>query len=371
MNNEIMHLAPLQRGICTLQEDFENGARVLATKAVEALKCVIINEGKMAQTAEELWNASRLAGLKLKDARPSMGAAIGSALTQALIAVKEAWEKELGSNWMEVEDADAVERMAEIGAKQVQVIITQRNKSADRLADAFTAWLRKKSYSLAGSRPLRILTLSYSSSLKTCIVKALMETPELLLDVRIIESRPRFEGANFGIALCNEFYGEHAPNDRLSIQIAADSGVAMLAKSVDVVLLGADRISSSGDVSNKMGSLAVTLCAKALSPAVEVVVVSESDKIATPGTMDEHAEEDNDPHEITDTWDLPDLKRNDESLKHCTIRNVYFEWVPSKRIDAYICERGILTREDVMNISRKTEEMERGVFGSLQASNHK
>jgi translation initiation factor 2B subunit (eIF-2B alpha/beta/delta family) len=103
---------------------------------------------------------------------------------------------------------------------------------------------------------------------------------------------------------------------------------------------------------------------------VEVVVVSESDKIATPGTMDEHAEEDNDPHEITDTWDLPGLKRNDESLKHCTIRNVYFEWVPSKWIDAYICERGILTSEDVMNISRKAEEMERGVFESLEASNH-
>jgi len=31
---------------------------------------------------------------------------------------------------MEVEEAEAVKRMAEIGAKQVQVIITQRNKSA-------------------------------------------------------------------------------------------------------------------------------------------------------------------------------------------------------------------------------------------------
>ena len=365
MNSEIMHLTPLQRGILTLQEDFENGARILATKAVEVLKDAVVDEGKIAQTSEELWNASRLAGLKLKNARPSMGAAIGSALTQALIAIKETWEKELGSKWMEVEDAEAVKRMAEIGANQVQVIITQRNKSADRLADAFTTWLRKKSCSLAESRPIRILTLSYSSSLKACIIKALTETPRLFLDIRIIESRPRFEGANFGIALCKEFYGERAPNDRLSIQIATDSGVAMLAKTVDVVLLGADRISSSGDVSNKMGSLAVTLCAKALSPAVEIVVVSESDKIATPGTMDEHAEEDNDPHEITDTWDLLGLKRNDESLKHCTIRNVYFEWVPSKWIDAYICEQGILTREDVMNISRKTEEIQRGVFGSL------
>src|SRR6266576_5776849 len=103
MNNEIMHLTPLQRGIRILQEDFENGARVLATKAAEALKGAVIDEGKIAQTSEELWNASRLAGLKLKNARPSMGAAIGSALTQALIAVKEAWEKEFGSNWMDVE----------------------------------------------------------------------------------------------------------------------------------------------------------------------------------------------------------------------------------------------------------------------------
>ena len=73
MNNEIRHLTPLQRGVRMLQEDFENGARVLATKAAEVLKGVIVDEGKVAQTAEELWNASRLAGLKLKNAGQSPG----------------------------------------------------------------------------------------------------------------------------------------------------------------------------------------------------------------------------------------------------------------------------------------------------------
>lgn len=352
-----------------LQEDFQNGARVLATNAAGALKDVIIEQGEIAQTAEELWNASCLAGSKLKNARPSMGAAIGNALVQALSAVKNAWEKELGSNWMKIEGVETVRWMARIGAKQVQVTITQRNESAGRLADVFTLWCSKKSRSIPGPHPLKILTLSYSSSLKACILKALRERPELQLDIRIIESRPRCEGADFGIALHNEFYSEDTANGRLSIQMAPDSSVAMLAKDVDVVLLGADRISSSGDVSNKRGSLAVTLCAKALSPNVEAVIVSESDKIAIPGTMDEHAEESNDPHEVTDLWDLPGLRRGDKPLEHCKILNGYFEWVPSKWIDAYICEIGTLSKQDIMTISRRTEEMEKEVFGSLYNPN--
>lgn len=344
-----------------LQNDFDNGARVLATKAVEALKDIITAEGKTAQTAKQLWDVSRVAGWKLKNARPSMGAAIGSAVTQALQSVKVGWEKEFGSEWMNVVDLELVLKIA---SKQAQITIEERNGSVKHLANNFVMWLSKKRATITEDRPLRLLTLSSSSSLKACLIKAFLEVPNTRFDLRIIESRPRCEGATFCAALLKELHGIPGIHDRLYVQLASDSSIAMLSRDVDVVLLGADRISGDGDVSNKIGSLAAAACAKAFSPYVEVVVVSESDKIAKPGAMEEHAEEDNDPQELIDVWD-PGVKSDQNFLKYCKIRNVYFEWVPNYWLDAYICEKGILSKMDVMEISRQTEAMEKDIFGSL------
>ncbi|KAG4432717.1 hypothetical protein IFR05_011795 [Cadophora sp. M221] len=80
--------------------------------------------------------------------------------------------------------------------------------------------------------------------------------------------------------------GESESN-RLEITIATDVSVALMAKDVDFVLLGTDRINEGGDVSNKTGSYPAVLCAQALSyispVTVKVVVLSGIEKVAKPG----------------------------------------------------------------------------------------
>jgi len=101
------------------------------------------------------------------------------------------------------------------------------------------------------------------------------------------------------------------------------------------------------------------VCAKTLSPAAEVAVVSESDKIAKPGAMSEHVIEDNDTAEVRRCWDA---SLHPVSSKF-TVRNVYFEWVPSEWIDVYVCENSVTGKDDIQRISKETEEMEAKIYG--------
>ena len=355
-----MSTTALEAGIHMLQEDHDNGARFLATKAVGVLNDILTDEVKVAGNGEEVWNALRDAAWRLRSSRPSMNAAIGSALVQGLVRVKESWRIEFGSDgWMKVSEDAELAKLSDVGKQSLHSTIEDRNDSAKYLAANFTSWLAKKSFKI--KHPLRILTLSFSSSLKNCLTTAFREIPGLMIDLKILESRPRCEGAALGIALSNEIHGLEDSNGRLSIQIATDSSVAMMSKDVDVVLLGADCISSWGDVSNKMGSFAAVTCAKAISPTCEVVVVAESDKITKPGGVDQDAVEENDMREVFQTWNMDFLTEAffPEQIK---IRNVYFEWVPSKCIDIYICETGELSTEGVLKAAVETEVKERDTF---------
>jgi methylthioribose-1-phosphate isomerase len=72
---------------------------------------------------------------------------------------------------------------------------------------------------------------------------------------------------------------------RLRMVIATDASVGILSKDVDLVIIGADRISEAGDMSNKTGSLAAVLASKEVTHGSAIVVcISEADKIAPTGT---------------------------------------------------------------------------------------
>jgi translation initiation factor 2B subunit (eIF-2B alpha/beta/delta family) len=336
----------LSRGVHNLQIDRDSGARVLATNAVGFLKDILVDESTQYHNGEELWNALRYAAWQLKNSRPSMGAAISSALLQALSAVKRGWETQPGiERWAEVEEATGVTALVEVGKRILDSTIKKRKESGQILAKSFTSWLQTRENEV--NRPLRILTLSYSSSLRSCLTTAILESCDIRIELYVMESRPRCEGVTFGIALANDT--NKVAFDRLSIEIAPDSSVAMLS-----------RISSSGDVSNKMGSLAAAVCAKVISPAAKVVVVAESDKIAKPGLMEEHAPEENDHKEVTAFWGDVELPENIQ------VKNSYFEWVPAKWIDAYIMESGVSGKEEILSMSLETEQKEKDYFGPFQ-----
>lgn len=356
-------LTTLAIGINTLKLDRTHGASFLATSALRTLLAILQSSGKSAPSAESLWRELRLAAWALRQARPSMGSAISSALVRALEAVRESWDAEFSGEWMHVEGRENVERCVRAAECVLDGVVRGRRKCVARVGGGFAEWLKEKRKS---ARPVRILTLSASGTIKSALVTAVRDGTRI--DLRVLESRPRFEGAAFGLALRRELERESLEAE-LEVHIATDSSVALLARDVDVVLLAADRISGAGDVSNKMGSLPAAICAKMLSPSAQVVVVSETDKIARPGAMEEHADEENELQEVTRAWSHGaselDERHSSWAPKTVKVRNVYFEWIPAKWVDLYICERGILSREDVHAISVNTETLEKQLFGNL------
>ena len=164
-----------------------------------------------------------------------------------------------------------------------------------------------------------------------------------------------------GAQLVSSCLPSHLP--RLHIRIAPDCAVASVAKHINIVLLGADRISVSGDVSNKIGSLAAAICAKHANPEVRVVVVSDGDKIVAPGT--EHGPVERHPAtEITEAW----RQKTREELragKGVEVFGEWFEWVPARLVDVYLTEAGILDTSEVERVGREVGELEERLFEEL------
>ena len=155
--------------------------------------------------------------------------------------------------------------------------------------------------------------------------------------------------------------------DRLNIQIASDASVAILARNVDIVLIGADQISEAGDVSNKTGSLPAVLCAKAVSNQVEIVVLSELDKVGKPGDINEQGEEDNDEAEVVGIWGQVSEGIKPELWEAIVkIKNNYFEWVPAKYIDCYICELGSVDLKTIKEQSHRAEAAESRLLNDFE-----
>ncbi|KAH7027941.1 uncharacterized protein B0I36DRAFT_365069 [Microdochium trichocladiopsis] len=432
----------LMAGLRELKDDHDNGARQLATRAVMILKDVV-EHMDMAQgiyhvdngddnndESERYWESLRMAAWHLcANGRPSMGAAITSAILTSLARIEPVVADETTS----------------LPQKQNQILsilsdqITERSATTSLIQQSFQDYIaqliRDKHAALhkqqeqspdtnRGKRPaISVLTLSLSSTITGSLLQ-ILRTCDVHLDLRILESRPRFEGVTCAAKLLEETQQQtQARNDKessssssspagdekkkgcgtLEISIFPDAAVSHAARDgVDVVLLGADRISAGGDVSNKTGSLAAVLCARELSsssssseehpavkPSPRVVVLSETDKVARSGEKDGHVVEENDAAEVTAAWSSDaDTKvaRVEEVLSRLTgrngrgsgvsaekdarksqvvVKNIYFEWVPSRLVDGYVTELGVWSTEDIAQRSAWIGEEEEKFFGGL------
>lgn len=347
----------LHRGLETLRLDHSNGARQLATMAVETLVELITDSDTLDRVLdrEAWWRDFRLKAFHLAfNARPSMAAAISKSIVTALSRV-----------------GDTTSLSAEFPGKvklALECYLQERNEISKQVGIAFSAFL-KETFETGDqdetTRWIKILTLSSSSTIRAAVVYALEDNPLLHLEIRVLESRPLFEGVSFAeflraAAAMPPKPGMEGHNfqDRLRVVIGTDASVGILSKDVDLLMLGADRISEAGDVSNKTGSLPAVLTSIHVTKGrCRVICISETDKIAPPGSLDEHGEEENGPAEVSKTWNLQgrELSQTDTSKTDSVhVSNVYFEWVPAGLIHHYICEDGVLS---VAEIARKSQEM--------------
>lgn len=314
----------LSEGLIALQRDHESGASKLASKALDIYVNVI---RKLDISSKESWlKNAKFAGWHLwKNGRESMGAPILSVVLCSLSIIDEKIPSgELSTRFVE-EVVDAIKSYSQ-----------QRQNNSSWIGTSFASFLRD---SFSDEKEVRILTLSSSSTITSCITHALEQGSNL--DIHVLESRPLFEGVTMVSKIAS-----FANNNGLkaNITIHTDASVAIAAKNIDVVLLGADLIDESGNISNKTGSLPAVLAARYQSPDVKVVALSEKEKILpfAPPTQQE-----DDPQEVVESWNNLLPIQNSDATAHIEVKNIYFELIPSDLIDYYVTEDGITTTQGI------------------------
>lgn len=367
-------------GLQQLQDDHASGARELATISLGILRDMLVDmppseayEGEV--NWDEWWRKVRLAAWHIwTNGRESMGAAIASAMITALT---------------ELED---FQRDGEYHAEYVEQLmgslVDERKATTAELSQAFAAYvkhelLKDRREGGDDGTTLRILTLSASSTIRESILHLLSTATDIhTVDLRVLESRPLFEGVSLGSGILSSYQnrqgGDNNDEDtcpRLNVTLYTDASAALASTDIDILLLGADRLAADGAVSNKTGSLPAALAAKHVSPQAKVVVLSEMDKVAG---QDGHSEESNQPAEVMRGWreaatggglkglDVVDATAGRGSTTVAVeVKNIYFEWVPPGLVDAYVTNEGIKGASDIQQRSKWIRGQIRRFFDDL------
>ncbi|KAJ5384105.1 hypothetical protein N7517_002016, partial [Penicillium concentricum] len=360
----------LRIGLAELKADHQSGAHELTSIALRAFRDVIAEMSKAIDI--KWWETARMAAWHLwKNGRESMGAATLNAFLGLLADMEEIVYETLDCRvkW---------ERLLTL----LDHHLDKREQMPTHIKHSFGIYLQSKILPTAKSQPppsLIILTLSSSSTVRDSILEAFASLPILKLDLRILESRPLCEGVRMASSILSAFQSRFSsPSNRhLELTVYTDASAALASKEVHFVLLGADRISDLGSVSNKTGSLPTVLSAKHVCPSAEILVLSELEKVAEPGADSNNSHEENDPKELLGCWADSGMKgvkiitdgieaTGRGNLNYAVeVKNIYFEWVPAELIDAYICEEGTL---DVIAIQKKAQQVKQKAekyFGQL------
>lgn len=335
----------------------------MAAAALRILRETIVAFSPCAPT-EEWWSTVRMAAWHLvQNGRESMSAAIQSALLAALSKI----EKRMARHPRD-EEVDFLPAVVEC----IDDVLAQRTHSANTLSSSLADFLAS---TIPQSRALSILTLSESSTILHALLHLAQSGAFSKLNVHILESRPLFEG----VSLASSLASATTNTSEVHITIHTDASAALASRGIDVVLLGADRIASSGAVSNKTGSLPAVLSARYVTSGAtraKIVVLSDTDKIALSGSLP-HAVEDGGVEPVAAAWTASHRLRvaaesitaaaaqTTENKVKVEVRNVSFEWVPAELVDVYVTERGKWTVDDIARHAEGLKAEEERMFGGL------
>lgn len=367
----------LRTALKDMQTDHTSGARELAEKALGYFG-EIVAASPPPQAPEQWWEGIRMVAWHLwKNGRESMGAATLNVMLSALGII----EKRLASATLREEHIQETEWrqfLSEV-AKSLRQYAEARHQDIDATYSAFEQALRDIAAGRDSAKQITILTISFSSTISTCLIAAAKDF-DASFDIRILESRPLFEGVSFASKVVDVLREYRQPSSKhVKVTVYSDASAAVAGKDVDIVLLGADIINDSGAVSNKTGSLPTVLSAKHASPAAKVIVIADKEKLY-PFTALSHPEE-NDPEELIRTWLSDDkIKEAAKSINDamsrdhggagdggCSVyvKNVYFECVPPEFVDEYLLDDVARKAEDIADLAHKRKEEFAKFFKSL------
>lgn len=236
------------------------------------------------------------------------------ALERMLSAYNSGEDIEEEAKNIEIEDYEANRRMGEIGNELIPEearILTHCNTGALATAGWGTALGVIRSAHYAGKR----------------------------ITVWVDETRPYLQGSRL---TAWELLKENIPH-----RIITDStaGFLMSRGLVDLVILGADRITARGDVANKIGTYSLSVLAKEHGIPFYVAAPSSTFDLA-----------------INSGKDIPIEERSEEELKSCLgveiapegspAIHIAFDVTPAENITAIITEKGIIKPVNEENIKR-------------------
>ncbi|KAL3479367.1 hypothetical protein BJX99DRAFT_222504 [Aspergillus californicus] len=358
----------LGTGLERIQNDHVSGSHELTATALGVFREFIIHM-EDGMNEPRWWEDVQMAAFHLVKRRESMGAATLNALLTILEEMEEIWR-------LEAIPEHKLERMLTI----IDHHLSSRNSRSALVRDTFSSYVRTNFLEGQSRDKLSIVTLSASSTIRDSIVDAFASLNVSNLELRILESRPLFEGVSIASSILSKFQAQFKdePNKNLHINIFTDASAAIAAKGVDIVLLGADRISRTKGVSNKTGTLPVILSAKLLAPKAKIVVLSELEKVnGENGIIDDEKYEDNSPLELISSWRNDGVKgvkiveqcsssaQGQSSNSTVEVRNIYFEWAPLPLVDAFISGEGVLNDSRIHEKANQQEELSRWYFDKL------
>lgn len=350
----------LATGLERLRTDHESGANELTAIALTVFRDFIMYTRNGLD--ESWWRTVRMVAWHLvKNGRESMAAAILNVVLSVLT---------------EIEDILAQKTDQELKWDRILAMmdfqVTRRTANTGRIMESFTEYLGSKFLTDGKRDKVTILTMSASSTIRDSILDAFAALDIQTLELRVLESRPLFEGASIASSVLCQFKTQfESMGKNLNINIYTDASAALAAENADIVLLGADRISARKGVSNKTGSLPVVLSVKHIAPTARVVVLSGLEKInGTCGLIDDDKHEDNGPKEVVQTWSndgIKGMKILQEGMDRgmVAVKNVYFEWVPFSLVDSFVCEDGILDVDTIREKSMQLGMLAERYFGDL------
>ena len=276
------------------------GARNVAIAALKALqtmadqtkaknKTALLNELKEAQTI--LFSS--------RETEPLMRNAIRWVITQA-----------------EDCSTEKVEVLSQMVSSNVSLFLQNLEASRERAAEIGAKRIRDG---------MLVFTHCHSSTVTRMLVKA--KNDGKTFSVICTETRPAFQG---------RITSREMIENNIQTMFIVDSAARSYMGDVDIVVVGADAITSEGNLVNKIGTSAISVLAnEARKPFYAVSELLKFD----PETLEGECEkiEHRNPNEV---WkDAPEK---------ISVRNPAFDITPNKYIHGYICEEGIIAPQSIV-----------------------
>lgn len=282
------------------------GARNVARAALQALGYQI--HTSKAKTIKALYKELLITAAALAQSRPTepmMRNVIEDVTRHALLTIKK--------------QARSVKQAKKLILRREESVLKEMEKSIDRVAQHGAALIPKNAF---------IVTHCHSSSVTAILKRAKKQGKKL--EVAVCETRPRYQG---------RITAQELARAKIKVSLFVDGAMNLLMRDAHLVLVGADSISSRGDLINKVGT--ATLAHIARLHDVSFYSAAELYKYS-PLTLFGQREriEERDSKEV---WD--------RSAHGVNIRNPAFDVTAARYINGYITDVGVIPPQSLFAIA--------------------